>query len=833
MKKLITRCVIAALLASAVLIPHQGADASIAAEAIELTGGPTSALDATPVQIDADLYIPTKTPAPAIVLAHGFGGNKHSLAAEAQHFVNAGFVVLAYTARGFGESGGQISMNSPQFEVADASALITYLGEQTLVKKENASDPIVGVAGGSYGGALALLLAGYDKRIDAVASDITWNDLETSLFGQNMLNTDSPGVFKQFWTSAFFSSGLASPQGRAELCGRFSPQWCAAYTAAATTGRSTEELRVLMRQSSPASITSRITVPTLLGGGQADSLFPLQQVNANAQQIRSANPSTPVKVVWHGQGHDGGVNEGDRLRSLTLAWFRNWLANGPTVPLDFEASIVESSVLDDRDSASIKVLTRPDYPGLLGTNERKVSLSGPTQRILAPAGGVPATVSSLPGIGSLGSVLSLLDVQVAPNQNAAFISEPLEQSTRIIGASRVSLTVSSDTRRESTLFIGLRIQSSADALILPNGLIAPVKVELDTEPRRIDVELPPIVADVAAGSRFIISVSTTDQAYRLPMEPALYTVALAESSVVLPQVEMTTLKQGFPVWGWPIIALGIIVIVLVALWLLRPRIRRNQNRFDLTDSPLVIEGLVKQFGSGVRAVAGVDFVVPRGVVLGLLGPNGAGKTTTMRMAMGLIRPTEGEVFVFGRRVTPGAPVLSRIGTFIEGPGFLPHLSGRQNLELFWRASGRSGDSHFNEVLEIAGLGPSIDRKVRTYSQGMKQRLGIAQAMLGMPDVLILDEPTNGLDPPQIREMRQVLRAYATDGRTVILSSHLLGEVEQTCSHVVVMHRGKVVASGAVPELLAGRSGQQLEDVFMDLVGSDHLVNAGPLAEENR
>jgi ABC-2 type transport system ATP-binding protein len=116
---------------------------------------------------------------------------------------------------------------------------------------------------------------------------------------------------------------------------------------------------------------------------------------------------------------------------------------------------------------------------------------------------------------------------------------------------------------------------------------------------------------------------------------------------------------------------------------------------------------------------------------------------------------------------------------------------------------------------------------------MKQRLGIAQAMLGMPDVLILDEPTNGLDPPQIREMRQVLRAYATDGRTVILSSHLLGEVEQTCSHVVVMHRGKVVASGAVPELLAGRSGQQLEDVFMDLVGSDHLVNAGPLAEENR
>jgi ABC-2 type transport system ATP-binding protein len=284
---------------------------------------------------------------------------------------------------------------------------------------------------------------------------------------------------------------------------------------------------------------------------------------------------------------------------------------------------------------------------------------------------------------------------------------------------------------------------------------------------------------------------------------------------------------------WPLIALGIAIVVAIVLLILRPRLSGATKRPDLAESPVVIEGLVKQFGKGVRAVAGVDFTVPRGVVLGLLGPNGAGKTTTMRMAMGLIRPTEGSVYVFGERVTPGAPVLSRIGAFVEGPGFLPHLSGRQNLDIFWRASGRTGDPCFEDVLEIAGLGPSIDRKVRTYSQGMKQRLGIAEAMLGMPDLLLLDEPTNGLDPPQIREMRQVLRDYAKDGRTVILSSHLLGEVEQTCSDVVVMHRGTVVAAGTVEQLLAGRSGQQLEDVFMDLVGSDHLVNAGPLEEEDR
>jgi ABC-2 type transport system ATP-binding protein len=318
----------------------------------------------------------------------------------------------------------------------------------------------------------------------------------------------------------------------------------------------------------------------------------------------------------------------------------------------------------------------------------------------------------------------------------------------------------------------------------------------------------------------------------MPEQPAVYTVALADPTVALPQVEMEVRTQGFPLWAWPLLALGICVAVLIALRLLRPRVRGDAARPDLTDSPIVIEGLVKQFGKGVRAVAGVDFIVPRGVVLGLLGPNGAGKTTTLRMAMGLILPTEGSVFVFGERVTPGAPVLSRIGAFVEGPGFMPHLSGRENLELYWRASGRSGEPYFDQVLEIAGLGPSIDRKVRTYSQGMKQRLGIAQAMLGMPDILLLDEPTNGLDPPQIREMRQVVRDYAKEGRTVILSSHLLGEVEQTCTDVVVMHRGTVVATGTVAQLLDGRSGQDLEDVFMDLVGSDHLANAGPLAEGN-
>jgi ABC-2 type transport system ATP-binding protein len=163
-------------------------------------------------------------------------------------------------------------------------------------------------------------------------------------------------------------------------------------------------------------------------------------------------------------------------------------------------------------------------------------------------------------------------------------------------------------------------------------------------------------------------------------------------------------------------------------------------------------------------------------------------------------------------VSAGAPVLSRLGAFVEGSGFLPHLSGADNLRRYWQATGRPvADAHVEDALEIAGLGTAIERKVKAYSQGMRQRLAIAQAMLGLPDLLVLDEPTNGLDPPQIREMREVLRRYAIGGRAVLLSSHLLAEVEQVCSHVVVMHKGELVAEGRVEEIV-GESTSVLVEV---------------------
>jgi ABC-2 type transport system ATP-binding protein len=369
-------------------------------------------------------------------------------------------------------------------------------------------------------------------------------------------------------------------------------------------------------------------------------------------------------------------------------------------------------------------------------------------------------------------------------------------------------------------------------------------------PATVTVHLPGIVFGVPTGHRLRLTVATTDLAYQLPLDARGYTVSLAGPSapVSVPTAGGRVVRPGHPgAWLFTGLAVAVLATAAVALVLAR---RRRALRADpaVAGVPVVITGVVKEYGDGYRAVDDVTFRVERGQVVGLLGPNGAGKTTTLRVLVGLITPTAGTIHVFGQPVTPGAPVLARLGAFIEGPGFLPHLSGQENLRLFWAATGRpASEADFDTALDIAGLGTSIDRRVKTYSHGMKQRLGIAQAMLGLPEVLVLDEPTNGLDPPQIAEMREVLRRYADSGRTVVVSSHLLAEVEQTCSHVVVMHRGRLVAVGSVAEI-AGAGGVQLavadpdratrvlaaagmtaqpvparralEDVFLDLVGED-------------
>jgi ABC-2 type transport system ATP-binding protein len=210
-------------------------------------------------------------------------------------------------------------------------------------------------------------------------------------------------------------------------------------------------------------------------------------------------------------------------------------------------------------------------------------------------------------------------------------------------------------------------------------------------------------------------------------------------------------------------------------------------------------GLTKRFGSGVLAVDSVNMSVRRGEVYGFLGPNGAGKTTTLRMLVGLIRPTSGMATVAGR--APGDPKsLARIGSLIESPGFYPYLSGRANLKVVADMAGVKS-KHVEEVLDIVELSSRAGRKFGTYSTGMKQRLGVAAALLKDPELLILDEPTNGLDPQGMAEMRKLIKDIGQGDRTVLLSSHLLGEVEQICDRVGVISNGHLVKQSTVQDLL--------------------------------
>jgi ABC-2 type transport system ATP-binding protein len=793
------------------------------AEVARLAGGPTSATDPTPVQLDTAVYLPDSTPAPAVILAHGFGGSRQGLDERATALAEAGFVVLAYTARGFGESSGQISMNAPEFEVADARALIDHLATLPEVALDAPGDPRVGLAGGSYGGALALMTAGYDPRVDAVAADITWNDLETSLFGQSAVGSDERGAFKALWTGNFFGAGVATTTGQATECGRFTDAWCRAYTDAAADSVVTPESAALMAASSPASIADRITAPTLLGAGQADSLFPIAQANATAEQIRAAHPDTPLKVVWHGGGHDGGLDESERLDQMATDWFATYLLGETLATTDFEVTDTTGSISTRNAGTAAVVLAAPTYPGIRGEETTDVAVAGPPQRILAPPGGLPALITSVPGAG--GALAASLAPPI-PGQSAYFPSAPLDLPLGIVGSSRVTFSVASSgpVIPEATLFASLRVVSPSGRETLPAGLVSPVRVtDLGPDPVTLTVDLPAVVATAATGDRLVLVVSTTDFAYRLPQQPGLIDVVVTDPVLSVPMVAMSPMTGGAsPLW-WLLGALVIVLVIVLVVWRLRPR-HAHRLTGDPDAPPLRITDLSKRYGDGYLAVDHVSFEVPRGTVLGLLGPNGAGKTTTMRMVMGLIRPSGGAIEAFGEPVFPGAPVLARIGALVEGPGFLPHLTGRQNLDLYWRAAGRAHDDPgLDTVLDIADLGSAIDRKVRTYSQGMRQRLGIAQAMLGMPDLLLLDEPTNGLDPPQIKTMRDILHRYAEGGRTVIVSSHLLSEVEQTCTDVVVMHRGRVVAAGAVADLIAGGAGRRLEDAFLEIVGDDLTV----------
>ncbi|MCX5382344.1 alpha/beta fold hydrolase [Streptomyces sp. NBC_00083] len=723
---------------------------------------------------------------PAVLIGHGFGGSKDEVKGQAEQLARDGYAVMTWSARGFGKSTGRIGLNDPEFEVKDVSRLIDWLAKRPEVRLDKAGDPRVGVTGVSYGGAISLLAAGYDPRVDAIAPEMTYWNLSDVFFPD--------GVYKKLWAGIFVST--------AGGCEKFQPELCAMYNRVATAGQPDAAAEKLLESKSPSAVGDRIKVPALIMQGQTDSLFPLDQADAMAGRI-AAN-GAPVSVDWIAGGHDGGDRESGRTQARVTQWFDRYLRGDKSAATGPAFRVTRTGGINSTDgSAQLRGASTGGYPGL-ESGRRTIALTGREQGFDNPPGGAPPAISAVPGLGAGLTGLSSLGVGLSldfPGQYAKFDSAPLTTGLHVTGAPTVKLKVASST--DTAVLFGKVYDVGPDGKqqVLPSQLVAPVRVDGAKGGRSVELTLPAVDHNVEAGHRLRLVVAATDLGFASPAAPAAYTVSLDGGALSVPTVPaLRTASAGLAWWVWGLPLIGFLV---GGALLVTRRTHTPAPDPELAQVPLHITDLTKKYArsSDRYAVRELSFRVEKGQVLGLLGPNGAGKTTTLRMLMGLIRPDGGEIRVFGHAIRPGSPVLSRVGAFVEGAGFLPHLSGRENLELYWAATGRpAGDSRIEEALEIAGLGDALQRAVRTYSQGMRQRLAIAQAMLGMPDLLILDEPTNGLDPPQIREMRDVMIRYAEGGRTVIVSSHLLSEVEQSCTHLVVMDRGRLVQAGPVAEI---------------------------------
>ncbi len=265
----------------------------------------------------------------------------------------------------------------------------------------------------------------------------------------------------------------------------------------------------------------------------------------------------------------------------------------------------------------------------------------------------------------------------------------------------------------------------------------------------------------------------------------------------------------------------------------------TQDRTDGTGAPpggaapvvLATYGLTKSFGSTL-AVDHLDLTVRRGDVFGFLGPNGAGKTTTIRMIVGLIYPTSGYAVVIDHQVPRDKiEALRHMGGFVEVPAFYGNMSARRNLRLMGSLNGQVEEKRIDEVLDVVGLRERADSKVGDYSHGMKQRLGIANALINQPELVILDEPTSGLDPQGMKDVRELVRELGTGGTTVFLSSHLLHEVEQVCNRAAILNKGRVIVEGPVSELHPEHSAVKVltsdqnraRDVVAALVGAQQVT----------
>jgi len=806
--------------------------------------------------------VDASAPAPAVVLLHGFASDRTSLAGRVQELVEQGYVVLAPSARGFGRSEGSIGLADPDREGNDLVALIDVLASRAEVERDGPDDPRVAVVGASYGGGLALIAASLDPRIDTVVAITAWHELGASL-APNAVGSASSGPLKVSWTSLLFTArtlgpgalgdagvpgllptvpDLEDPSVVFERCGRFEPDICALADRAAIDG-------LLDPAGVSALARARIRPfaampPVLLIQGRQDTLFGADAAFANALTLEAGGAPVRVRLVAGGHGEVGAAATSGALAREIDAWLGHWLLTRRAAPEEDAAAEVASAartgvlVHDVRGS-----LSTIDWPNARGSGtalrlravapgalvDAASTAAGPSlvASLVAPAGGLPAALTVLPGVGSVADLVGLVGLGTVvdvPGQHLALTSAPRDEELLLLGAPTVNFSVASETG-VAQLFVRLSAVAPGGRTRILGASVTPVRSEdVSRDPLRptpLGITLPDLADLVRVGERLRLTIATTDQAFANVREPSMIWLDVTGLELVLrgqvlegvPAAGIGGLDTGgavfraAPALVLPLVAIGAALaagLVMALRQRRRPQLAPLAQRLELAASgpdPVVIRGLVKEYADGTRAVDGLDLTVRSGQVVGLLGPNGAGKTTTLRMLLGLITPTEGTVEVLGQAMRPGHPVLERVGALVEGPGLVPDLSGRDNLELFWRAGGRPiEDADLAWAISVADLGDAIDRPVRAYSHGMAQRLAIAQALLGRPELLVLDEPTDGLDPEQIRAMRRLLVRLGAEGHTVLVSSHLLSEVEQTCTHAVVVLRGRVVAAGPVSEL---------------------------------
>ncbi len=508
----------------------------------------------TPIRLDTTFYEPKSASAtnqvPAVLLAHGFGGTKDSVVDQAEHLADQGYAVMTWTAEGFGRSGGQIHLDSPDWEVKDGSRLIDWLSARPEIRHDAANDPRVAAVGGSYGGGFSLLLAGYDRRVDAIVPMITWNNLANAFLPNATGGGPDTGVWKKAWAGLFFgSSGSALPDVTADpACGRFAPDVCQAYLSIASTGAATPAEIALLDASSPSSILPKIVAPTLLIQGEADTLFPLSEADANAAGI--AKTGTPVTVSWFTGGHDGGAgpqSDQDRLNALTDQWLDYYLKHsGPKPTSTFTYSRIAG--LDANSNGLVaSAFEVPYYPGVGGEIPSTVTVSGPPQAAANPPSSSPAALSSLPGTGT-GSLSSLVNgfVTDIPGQHADFYSTPLATSINVVGSPSVQIKVASTTG-SAVVFVKLYDVDPAGGLTLPDGLVAPVRLDhlassIDAA-QPVTVTLPAIVHQFPAGHLIRITVATSDQAFLTPSAPTVYMIGLGNGAVALPTVTSTPIAE--------------------------------------------------------------------------------------------------------------------------------------------------------------------------------------------------------------------------------------------------------------------------------------------------